>query len=106
MRVRRILVDAPLDLGAEVAQEALHRPGRTVAERADGMALDLPGYVHQHVDLAAVRAALRHAHQHAPHPTHAFAARRALATTLVLVEIGDRSEEHTSELQSRGLISY
>src|SRR3954467_5986796 len=39
MRVRRILVDAPLDLGAEVAQQALHRPGGAVAEGADGVPL-------------------------------------------------------------------
>src|SRR5690606_35581508 len=30
-----VLVDARLDLGAEVADEALDRPGRGVAERAD-----------------------------------------------------------------------
>src|SRR3954463_15067217 len=79
MRVCRILVDALLDLGAEVPQQALHRPGRAVAERADGVTLDLLGHVHQHVDLAPVRAAFGHAHQHAPHPAHALAARRALA---------------------------
>src|SRR5215217_33132 len=89
MRVRRILVDAPLDLGAEMANEPLHRPGRAVAERANGMTLDLLGHVHQHVDLAPVRAAFRHAHQHAPHPAHPLAARRALAAALMLVEIRD-----------------
>src|ERR1044071_4682134 len=41
MRVCHILVDAPLDLGAEVAQQPLHRPGGAVAERTDGVALDL-----------------------------------------------------------------
>src|SRR3954467_2980231 len=87
MRGRRILVDAPLDLGAAVPHQALHRPGRAVAERADGVPLDLLGHVHQHVDLAPVRAAFGHAHQHAPHPAHALAARRALAAALVLVEI-------------------
>src|SRR6202165_1064565 len=57
MRVRRILVDAPFDLRAEVAQQALHRPRRAVAERADGVALDLLGDLEQHVDLALVGAA-------------------------------------------------
>src|SRR4051812_27004554 len=85
MRVRRILVDAPLDLRAEVAQQALHRPGRAITEGANGVPLDLLGHVHQHADLALVRAAFGHAHQHAPHPAHAFAARRALAAALVLV---------------------
>src|SRR5947209_2905016 len=51
VRVRRIFVDAPLDLGAEVAQQPLHRPRRTVAERANRVALDLLGHIHQHVDL-------------------------------------------------------
>src|SRR6267154_4945288 len=41
MRVGRVFVDAPFDLGAEMAQQALHRPGRAIAERADGVALDL-----------------------------------------------------------------
>src|SRR5580704_6523087 len=51
-RVGRIFVDAPLDLGAEVAQQPLHRPGRAVAEGADGVALDLLCHLEQHVDLA------------------------------------------------------
>src|SRR5205085_10255570 len=87
MRVRRILVDAPLDLRPEMAQQALHRPGGAVAERADGVALDLLRHLEQHVDLALVRTALGHAGEHAPHPAHALAARRALAAALVLVEV-------------------
>src|ERR1043166_783179 len=89
VRVRRILVDAPLDLGPEVAQQALHGPGGAVAERADGVALDLLGHLEQHVDLALVRAPFRHAGEHAPHPAHALAARRALTAALVLVEVRD-----------------
>src|SRR4051812_21143495 len=84
---RRVFVDAPLDLGAEMAQQSLYRPSRAVAERADGMALDLLGDLHQHVDLAVGGATLRHASEHAPHPAHAFATRRALPAGLVLVEI-------------------
>src|SRR5215471_5024826 len=82
MRVRRILVDAPLDLGTEVPQQTLHRPGGAVAERADGVALDLLRHLEQHVDLALVRAARGHAGEHPPHPAHALAARRALAAAL------------------------
>src|SRR5205814_4741393 len=89
VRVRGILVDPPFDLGAEMADQALHRPGRAVAERADRVALDLGRDLHQHVDLALVCAAFRHTGKHAPHPAHAFAARRALAAALVLVEIRD-----------------
>src|SRR5271169_288218 len=88
MRVRGILVDPLLDLRTEVPQQALYRPGGAVAEGADRVALDLGGDFHQHVDLALLGAAFRHAVEHAPHPAHALAARRALAATLVLVEIG------------------
>src|SRR6202047_2785673 len=87
--IARVFVDAPLDLRPEVAQQALHRPGRAVAEGADGVAFDLGGDFHQHVDLALLRAAFGHALEHPPHPAHAFAARRALAAALVLVEIRD-----------------
>jgi hypothetical protein len=70
------------------ADQALDRPGRRVAERADRVAFDLLGHVEQHVDLALLGAALGHALHHAPHPAGALAARRALAAALVLVEIG------------------
>src|SRR5215831_12655875 len=91
VRVCAVVVDASLDLVAEMADQPLHGPGRAVAERADGVALDLGRDLHQHVDLALVRAAFRHAAEHPPHPTHAFAAGRALAAALVLVEIRDPS---------------
>src|SRR5665647_2573663 len=87
--IARIFVDAPFDFGTEMPQQALHRPGGAVAEGADGVALDLGRDLHQHVDLALLRAAFRHAGEHAPHPAHALAARRALAAALVLVEIRD-----------------
>ena len=57
----------PLDLGPEVADQALDRPCRRVAERADGVALDLLGHVEQQVDLleprrrpCAIRSITRH----------------------------------------------
>src|ERR1044072_4674421 len=43
--------DAPLELGAEVADQALDRPGGGVAKRADRMSFDLLGDIPQHVDL-------------------------------------------------------
>src|SRR5208337_5455405 len=89
VRVRRILVDALLDLRPEVGDEALDRPGGGVAERADRVALDLFRHVEQHVDLALLRPALRHPGQDPPHPPRAFAAGRALAAALVPVEVGD-----------------
>src|SRR5208282_3398571 len=84
-----IFVDAALDLGPEMPQQTLHRPGRAVAERADRVAFDLLGHIPKGVDLALLSAAFRHAGEQAPHPAHALAARRALAAALVLVEVGD-----------------
>jgi len=48
---------------------------------------DLLGHLHQHVDLALLRAALGHPGQYAPHPAHTFAAWCALATAFVLIKI-------------------
>src|SRR5262249_39883548 len=89
MRVSAVLVDAPLDLVPEMAKQALYRPGRAIPEGADRMALDLGGDLHEHVDLALMRAAFGHAAEDSPHPAHALAAGRALAAALMLVEIRD-----------------
>src|SRR5271155_99595 len=89
MRVGGIFVDAPLDLRPEMPQQALHRPRRAVTEGADGVAFDLGRDFPQHIDFALLCSAFRHAGQHAPHPAHAFAARRALAAAFVLIEIGN-----------------
>src|SRR5215217_4441237 len=97
MRVRGVVVDAALDLAAEVADQPLDRPGGGVAERADGVALDLGRDLQEHVDLAPLRSPLGHAGEDAPHPAGALAAGGALAARLVLVEIrdaGDRAVEY------------
>src|SRR4028119_51227 len=92
MRVRRLLCDPLVDLGREVAYQTLDRPGRRVAERADGVAFDLGRNFKQHVDLALLGAAFRHAVEHAPHPARALAAGSALAAALVLVEISEAGD--------------
>src|SRR4030095_8829573 len=78
-RLERAGVDARLDHVAEMPDQALDGPGGGVAERADGMAFDLIADIEQHIDLCLLGLALGHAFEHAPHPTRAFAARRALA---------------------------
>src|SRR3954447_1748859 len=85
-RLLRVGQDPPLDLGPEVANQALHRPGRSVAERADGVTLDFLGDVQQQVDLLQLGTALRHPRHHPPQPAGSFAARRALPAGLVHVE--------------------
>ena len=52
---RAIFVDALFDLGAEMPDQALDRPGRRVAQRADGVAFDLLGDFLQQVDLSHLR---------------------------------------------------
>src|SRR5690606_23350853 len=59
-----VLIDPFLDHVAEVADEALHRPGRRIAQGADRVPLDLLGHLEQHVDLALLGAALDHAFHH------------------------------------------
>src|SRR5262245_38525485 len=91
-RLERAGVDALLDHVAEMPDQALDGPSGRVAERADGMALDLIADIEQHIDLGLLGLALGHAFEHAPHPTGALAARRALAAGFILVEIGDASD--------------
>src|SRR5690606_5786895 len=82
------LLDAALQLRAEMADQALHRPGGGIAQRADGVAFDLLGDVVQKVDLGELGPALADPGQHAPQPARTLAARRALAARLVHVEAG------------------
>src|SRR6516165_2533318 len=89
MRVRRISVDASFDLGPEMPDQALHRPGCRIAERTDRMAFHPCRDVEKHVDLALLRAPFRHPRDDPPHPAGSFPARGALAAALVLVEIAE-----------------
>jgi len=82
-------VDAFFDLAAEGADQSLHWPGSSVAERADSVALNLVGELLQHVNLREVGIAELHALEHVDHPAGAFTARSALAARLVLVEFGE-----------------
>src|SRR5680860_1263042 len=76
----------------------LRRPPRSTQSRSSaasdvykrqayGVALDLVADLEQHIDLALLRLPFGHALQNAPHPARALAAGRALAATLMLVEI-------------------
>src|SRR5262245_49377811 len=87
-----IVVDAVLDLRTEVPDQALDRPRSSITKRADRVAFHLRSDVEQRVDFRGLALALRHALEHAPHPAGAFAARRALATALVLVEVRDTGD--------------
>src|SRR5437588_3962197 len=89
MRIGGILVDAPLYFGPEMPDETLHRPGRRLAKRANRVALDFRRDIEQHVDLALLRAAFRHAGHDTPEPSSALPARGTLAAALVLIKIAE-----------------
>src|SRR5512138_3463040 len=80
------VVDHVLELVAEVLEEALHRPRGGVAERADGVALDAARDVDQQLQVVPVALPGHDPADHAVHPAGAFAARRALAARLTLIE--------------------
>jgi hypothetical protein len=54
---------------------------------ANGMAFDLLGHFVQQIDLVDGRLASRQALHNPPHPTGAFAARRALAAAFMGIEL-------------------
>src|SRR5215469_9153499 len=81
-----VLGDAPLHLRAEMADQPLDWPHRTIGQRADRMPLDFVGHVEQHVDLSRRGVTLNHALHDPPYPTGTLSARGALAAALVLVE--------------------
>src|SRR5690554_2860212 len=73
----------------EMADEALHRPGRGLPECTDGVALDLASRGPEHFEVGKARLHVGDAADHAIHPTGALAARGALATAFLEVEACD-----------------
>src|SRR5512139_3352542 len=72
------VLDVMLELVPEMSDEALHRPRRRVAERADGVAFDVVGDADEHVDVFFAPLPREDPLQRAVEPAGAFAARRAL----------------------------
>ena len=71
---------------AEIFDETLDRPGRSIAERADRVTFDLFGYVKQHIDLFHRRFAFDQTVHHPHHPACTFTARRTLPAGFVFVK--------------------
>src|SRR6185312_9674386 len=67
----------------EMPDQPLYRPCRGVTQRTDRVAFNLPGHLLQRIDLGRFGTTLHHAHHHAPHPSGAFTARRALAAAFM-----------------------
>src|SRR6266576_3126320 len=83
------LPELGFEVGAELGQEAEHRPGGRLAERADGVAGDAVRDIGQQLDVAGLALAARQAVAYARQPAGGLAARRALAARLVRVELHD-----------------
>src|SRR5690606_19392664 len=84
-----LVQDRVLELGPVMAQEALHRPSRSLTECTDGVSLDLPSRFAQHMKVLHRRAHVGNTTDHAVHPAGALAAWRALAATLLEIEPGN-----------------
>src|ERR1700722_11956579 len=80
------VLDHVLKLVLVVLQEALHGPRRGIPECADRMTLDPVRDIEQKSQVLAASLAGNDALQHAVEPTRAFAARRALAARLGVIE--------------------
>ena len=76
-----------LNFRTEVTRQALDRPRRRVAQRADRAAFNLLRELEEHADLARVPPDRGEALHHVHHPRRALAAGHALAATLVLVPL-------------------
>src|SRR6516162_8886599 len=67
------VIDHVLELVPVVLEEALHRPGRGVAEGADGVSFDVIRHIDEQPQLLAARLPGEHALEHAVHPAGALA---------------------------------
>ena len=86
-------------------QQPLHWPRCAIAERADGVALDLGGDVPQETDLTLMRTTLGHAREHAPHPSHALAAWPVQGLLRHFrPEIEKRIDQYTANADSVGVL--
>src|SRR5437868_2010408 len=85
--------DVGLELVAELVDVARDRDRGGLAQRAEALAVDPVAHVEEEVELVLLRLARLESAQDLRHPARSLAARRALATRLVLVELGDADAE-------------
>src|SRR3990170_2613939 len=81
------MLDVVLEFTAEILDEAFHRPGRGIAQCANGTPLDVGGDIRQHVEVLGSSLPVFDAMDHARHPAGAFAAWRALTAGLLIIEM-------------------
>ena len=71
----------------EMLEHAAHRQSRCVTQSANGAAHDAARHTVKHVQITGTAMAVFNSVDHAPQPTRAFTARRALAAGLMRVEV-------------------
>ena len=79
--------DALLYIVAEMPDEPLNRPGGRIPKGTNCMAFDLLGHIQQHINFLWSRITGHQPLHHPHHPACALAARGALATAFMLVEL-------------------
>lgn len=87
-----VLLDPGLKLGPEVSDQTLDGPSESLAESADGVALDLLGELLHHVDLALAGSAHLEAVHDLLGPFGTLATRGALAARLVMVKLAETGD--------------
>ena len=87
-----VILDASLELGTEVTDQTLDRPGKGLTQSADSVALDLLGELLHHVDFTSAGLALLEAVHDLLGPLGTLTARSALTARLVVVELGETGD--------------
>src|SRR5262245_15452541 len=82
-------LDLGIEFGAKFGEKAEHRPSRCVSERTDGVADDAAGDRSAQVHIAGMTIANGDALADPSQPAGAFAARCALATRFMGIELHD-----------------
>src|SRR5262245_18276259 len=97
---RLTLANVVLELGPELRDVGLDRPGRCVREDAAGLAFDIARDADQVVQILQVALALGDSANHALLPARPFTAGRALATGFVgeILRRGQESLDHRRRL--------
>src|SRR5258706_16169670 len=87
-----LVVDVVLEFVAEVLDETFHGQRRGVTQGADRAAGDIVCDRGQPIEVLVLPLAILDPIHHPPHPARPFAARRALAARLLVIEIGNAQQ--------------
>lgn len=88
----RELLHPRLELGSEVTDKTLDRPGKSLTQSADSVTFDLLGELLEHVNLPLTALTLLESAHDLLSPLAALSARSALAATFVAVEVAETAD--------------